>query len=187
MAEATKKAADAVDGRRVNVYVNTHETTFQKVVRELSGAPTPKAPVGVLRDDPTKATGGILRGYSDGGQLPSSGPGTEVTDGFLGIDSVGRPVARLDKDEWIINGRSSNRYNRELAAINAGTFPKLPGYADGARHGREYSAQQLGYAPYVAGVQPRGGMTIGKVEINQQRDPAATFMEFSRRTRQLSV
>jgi hypothetical protein len=46
------------------------------------------------------------------------------------------PVARLDKDEWIINGRSSNRYNRELAAINAGTFPKLPGYTNG---GREYT------------------------------------------------
>jgi hypothetical protein len=57
------------------------------------------------------------------------------------------PVARLDANEWIINGHSSSRYNRELAAINAGTFPKLPGYANGARAGHEYSAQSLGYAP----------------------------------------
>ena len=47
-------------------------------------------------------------------------------------------MARVDAGEWVINGRSSNTYNRELAAINAGTFPKLPGFADG---GRAYAAQ----------------------------------------------
>jgi hypothetical protein len=51
----------------------------------------------------------------------------------------------VDAGEWIINRGSSGRYNRELAAINAGTFPKLPGYAGG---GREYSAQSFGHAPY---------------------------------------
>jgi hypothetical protein len=91
-----------------------------------------------------RATGGKIKGYSNGGQLPSTGPGTEVTDGFLAVDSWGVPVARVDKDEWIINGHSSNRYNRELAAINAGTFPKLPGWAGG--RSREYSAQSLGSA-----------------------------------------
>lgn len=98
-----------------------------------------------------RATGGKIRGFSDGGKLPSDGPGTGITDGFLGINSAGMPIARLDKDEWIINGHSSNRYNRELAAINAGTFPKLPGYANGDRVGREYSAQSLGYSPAMAG------------------------------------
>ncbi|WP_461164937.1 phage tail tape measure protein [Arthrobacter sp. R4-81] len=110
--------------------------------------------VDLRRDDAMarrgQATGGILRGYSEGGQLPSSGPGTGVTDGFLGVSSAGVPVARLDANEWIINGPSSEKYNRELAAINAGTFPKLPGYANGSRAGREYSAQQLGYAPAAA-------------------------------------
>lgn len=84
------------------------------------------------------ATGGRLPGYADGGQLPTKGPGTGVTDGFLGISSAGVPMARVDAGEWIINRGSSDRYNRELAAINAGTFPKLPGYASG---GREYSAR----------------------------------------------
>jgi hypothetical protein len=46
----------------------------------------------------------------------------------------------VDAGEWIVNRNSSDRYNRELAAINAGTFPKLPGYASGGRS-REYSAR----------------------------------------------
>lgn len=135
IAQETGAAADAVNGKTVNVYVNTHETTFQKVIRQLSGDTS--APVGagtVLA--PKKATGGRLAGYADGGQLPTTGPGTGMTDGFLGISSLGMPLARVDAGEWIINGRSSDRYNRELAAINAGTFPKLPGYANG---GREYA------------------------------------------------
>ncbi|MDO4606960.1 MAG: tape measure protein, partial [Bowdeniella nasicola] len=70
----------------------------------------------------------------DGYRLPTSGPGTHETDGFLALDQSGMPVARLDHGEWIINRRSSARYDRELAAINAGTFPKLPGYATGGKH-----------------------------------------------------
>lgn len=77
------------------------------------------------------ATGGRLTGFADGGQLPTNGPGTGMTDGFLGISSAGVPLARVDAGEWIINRGSSGKYNRELAAINAGTFPKLPGYATG--------------------------------------------------------
>lgn len=76
------------------------------------------------------ATGGKLpahRGY----RLPTSGPGTSTTDGFLGVNSAGAPIARVDAGEWIINRRSSRDYARELYAINQGTFPKLPGFADG--------------------------------------------------------
>lgn len=81
-------------------------------------------------------TGGRYPGYAAGDRhrgyrLPTQGPGTGVTDGFMAQDSSGVPVARLDEGEWIINGRMSEEYNRELAAINAGTFPKLPGYAAG--------------------------------------------------------
>lgn len=83
-------------------------------------------------------TGGRYPGYAkgdrhDGYRLPASGPGTEVTDGFMAYDQSGMPVARLDKDEWVINGAMSEKYNAELAAINSGTFPKLPGYANGGR------------------------------------------------------
>ena len=93
------------------------------------------------------ATGGrYVPAYADGDRhngyrLPTTGPGTETTDGFLAFDHYGAPSARLDAGEWIINGRSSEKYDRELAQINAGTFPKLPGYADGGRAG--VSASEL--------------------------------------------
>lgn len=80
---------------------------------------------------PRFATGG-----HNGYRLPTSGPGTEITDGFIAFDRNHVPAARLDAGEWIINARSSEKYNRELAAINAGVFPKLPGYAEGGRSQR---------------------------------------------------
>jgi len=138
MAQETGAAADAVDGKTVNVYVNTHKTTFEQLVGLPSSIADGSRGQGLGVYAPPKATGGRLAGYGDGGQLPTSGPGTGMTDGFLGISSAGVPLARVDAGEWIINGRSSSTYNRELAAINAGTFPKLPGYENG---GREYSAQ----------------------------------------------
>jgi TP901 family phage tail tape measure protein len=133
MAEQTAGAMNAINGKTVNTYVNHHETTFINTVRSDSV----QSGKGTANRGPTAfAVGGRIKGYADGGQLPTSGPGTDVTDGFLGVTSMGMPIARVDAGEWIINPRSSDRYNRELAAINAGTFPKLPGYANG---GREYA------------------------------------------------
>lgn len=146
IAGETTGAINAIP-KQVNITFNTHrtETTLQRVIREVSSKPATGEGTVLL---PRKATGGRLPAFADGGQLPTTGPGTNVTDGILGISSLGTPTAWVDAGEWIINGQSSDRYNRELAAINAGTFPKLPGFASG---GREYSAQQLGYSPYTAG------------------------------------
>lgn len=82
------------------------------------------------------ADGGKLPKYAtgdrhDGYRIPNTGPGSHGTDKWLAVDQYNQPVARLDHGEWIINRRSSSKYDKELAAINAGTFPKLPGYADG--------------------------------------------------------
>ncbi|AST21026.1 hypothetical protein KIQ_013495 [Corynebacterium glutamicum ATCC 14067] len=68
-------------------------------------------------------TGGRIPAYAGGARhqgyrLPSSGPGTEITDGFLAVDSGGAPIARLDRNEWVINGRSSAKYDRALQLIN---------------------------------------------------------------------
>ena len=98
------------------------------------------------------ATGGKHGGY----RLPKSGPGTEVTDGFLAFDQNNVPAARLDAGEWVINSRSSEKYGKELAQINRGTFPKLPGYADGGQHLRHSAeidkfARGLEGKPYVWG------------------------------------
>nr|MDQ5862713.1 hypothetical protein [Actinomycetota bacterium] len=183
MAEQTKGAIEAIPPLKevlINIREETHRIAYEQRVVDSGG----NEPTGGGLYGSDRALGGRVRGYSGGGKLPSSGPGTERTDGFLGISSAGVPLARVDKDEWIINGRSSNRYDRELAAINAGTFPKMPGYANG---GREYSAQQLGYAPFRSSPPSREGMHIDKVEINEQSDPRATFAEFARRTHALGA
>lgn len=80
-----------------------------------------------------KATGRrVNRGqFASGGRLPTTGPGTSTTDGILGVTSAGKPIANVDAGEWIINRGSSEQYDRELAMINAGTFPKLPGFQGG--------------------------------------------------------
>ena len=185
--DGIKVKADGLDGRVVNTTINIwenkrHTETYVRRVEEAGGN---EPDGGGLYGSDRRATGGRLPGFAYGGQLPTTGPGTEVTDGFLGVSSMGVPLARVDAGEWIINRGSSDRYNRELAAINAGTFPKLPGYAMG---GREFSAQSLGYAPYSAsGNTARAGMHVENLTISEQSDPVATFHEFSRRASRLGA
>lgn len=77
-----------------------------------------------------------------GGRLPTTGPGTDTVDGILGVDRRGIPTARVNRGEWVVNEDSSETYNRELAEINAGTFPKLPGYNTGGRVGMGAATKQ---------------------------------------------
>lgn len=78
--------------------------------------------------DQLNADGGMLEGYAIGGKLPTSGPGTNVTDGIYGVDASGVAFARVDAGEWVINAKSSEKYNGLLAAINE---DRLPGFAGG--------------------------------------------------------
>lgn len=152
---------DALDGTSATVSI--YERTIRSIedraaAPDLNGAGSGGGRPGLATGGrvPGLADIGHAVGYAAGGKLPSSGPGTGVTDGFLGISSAGVPLARVDAGEWIINSNSSDRYNRELAAINAGTFPKLPGYAAG---GREYSTQD--YArPAAASGAGVGDLTV---------------------------
>jgi TP901 family phage tail tape measure protein len=185
--DGIKTKADGLDGRTVTIY--TEERI--RVIREAGDTGTANAMVTANQyasGNAYRATGGRVPGFSEGGRLPGNGPGTEGTDGFLGVSAVGAPLVRVDAAEWIINRASSDRYNRELAAINAGTFPKLPGYADGGRAGREWSAQQLGYMPARAGAAVAGsGVSIGNVTINDQSNPVATWHELNRRVIRLGI
>ena len=70
-------------------------------------------------------TGRRLPGYASGGvpgyRLPLTGPGTDETDGILGVSPYdGAPISWVDAGEWVINRKSSDRYNGLLAAINNG-------------------------------------------------------------------
>ncbi|BAH32965.1 tape measure protein [Rhodococcus erythropolis] len=101
------------------------------------------------------ANGMRVPGYEGGGKLPTTGPGTDRVDGILGVDSRGIPTARVNRGEWVINDHSSEKYDRELAAINAGIFPKLPGYeAGGVVGSRDLTNFVTGR---VAGVKPLTG------------------------------
>ncbi|WP_063012245.1 transglycosylase SLT domain-containing protein [Nocardia nova] len=75
----------------------------------------------------------LLTGNATGGKLPTRGPGTERRDGFLAVNASGAPVARVDGGEWVINRHSSAKYDRELSAINDGSFPHIRGYAEGGQ------------------------------------------------------
>jgi len=74
---------------------------------------------------------------SNGSRLPTTGPGTDTTDGILGVGRDGVPTTWVDKGEWIINGKSSEKHNRLLAAINRDDprLKNLPGFAEGGRNG----------------------------------------------------
>lgn len=83
-----------------------------------------------------RATGGRIPRNADGGRLPTTGPGTSVTDGILGVDSTtGAPTSWVDAGEWVINGDSSDDYNRVLGLINRDdpSVRHLKGYQHGGR------------------------------------------------------
>ncbi|MES3667633.1 phage tail tape measure protein [Corynebacterium diphtheriae] len=72
-----------------------------------------------------RATGGTIPGYAGGYKLPATGPGTDVVDGFLGVDDNGMPLARVNAREWVINADRSDEFNTTLAAINSGSKQQI--------------------------------------------------------------
>ncbi|WP_341394070.1 phage tail tape measure protein [Arthrobacter sp. G119Y2] len=87
------------------------------------------------------ATGGrvleLLGGAASGGRVPGSRSANITKDNVFA--SVGGMAFGLQGTEWVINPRSSDAYDAELAAINEGSFPKgtLSGALSG---GREWAA-----------------------------------------------
>ncbi|UGQ58961.1 NlpC/P60 family protein [Rhodococcus pyridinivorans] len=102
------------------------------------GSPTVQGPMPIGGN----ADGGRLPAYATGGRMPSTGPGTETTDGIYAVTPEGVPIAMVD-GEWVINSESSDKYDRELAMINAGIFPKLPGFETGGRIAADRAASFL--------------------------------------------
>lgn len=115
------------------------------------------------------ATGGELPRLAIGGdagyRLPTSGPGTNMVDGFLGVGGSGMPIARVDAGEWVINRRSSAQFGAALAAINAGNaqqalmalLQSLPAHADGGVTKSEQVKEAL--APFNNGPYVMGGFS----------------------------
>lgn len=101
-----------------------------------------------------------IAGKATGGRLPTTGAGTDRVDGILGVAASGMPIARVDAGEWVINRRSSQKYDRLLAAINEDRVPAgvLPAYADGGViSGSGIAAALFGGFTTGAGVDILGG------------------------------
>lgn len=61
---------------------------------------------------PALREGGIVRG-----------PGTPTSDSVLGIDRFGVPTARVSRDEYVVNARSTSKHRSLLEAINSDNLP----------------------------------------------------------------
>lgn len=143
--DAVKGKADALNGKVSTVTIQTIQETYNRVI---NGGPDPNRPGQIA---PLASGGRIsdIPGYWDGGRIQYPRPADMSRDNVLGLVNGGKPIL-LQGQEWVINGRSSDKYHAELAAINAGTFPKY----------KEYSAQQLGYAPAAGAVGPVGPSAV---------------------------
>ena len=120
---------------------------------------------------PAYAKGDKHKGY----RLPSTGPGTEVTDGFLALDdTTGLPVARLNKDEWVINAKRSNEYDNTLNAVNSGSPEQVWGavISDLIRTTKLPGLEQLTQLLDLPGYWG-GGKTSGGNKKKKKEDPEA--------------
>lgn len=96
---------------------------------------------GAARDAARKATskadGGRLPKNSNGNRLPTTGPGTDRTDGILGVAADGTPMSWVDAGEWIVNAKSSEKHDGLLRAINEDRLPALAGGGTAPGKGRK--------------------------------------------------
>lgn len=103
--------------------------------------------------------GRSLPGLATGGRLPATGLGT---DKILGISSLtGQPTAFVDDREWVVNRKSSDRYDDLLHAINqdkpaaiqaaAASIPKL---ATGGRTGQAMFAREFSGSSFSRSAAP---------------------------------
>ncbi|QXW04005.1 tape measure protein [Rhodococcus globerulus] len=108
---------------------------IQNIVQPPSGPAMPTTLGGMYG----YVDGGRLPRNSTGSRLPTSGPGTDRVDGILGVGRDGVPTSWVDKGEWIINGRSSEKWDWLLGMINRddARLDKLPRFAAGGRNGIE--------------------------------------------------
>jgi hypothetical protein len=149
--EGIKGKAESLDGKQVfiDIWQTTHDTTLKKTIEDPGGM---GSSIGGRENGSLRggaATGGRvadIMGFADGGRpfdgrVPAQRPNDMSIDNVLGLVN-GKPIG-LQGQEWVINGRSSDMYDRELAAINAGTFPKMPGFVGGGRPYSEYAAQSF--------------------------------------------
>lgn len=73
------------------------------------------------------------KGLYSGGQVPTSGPGSQNIDGFLGVDDSGMPQVRVHSGEFVVNEYSTRKHRGLIEAINNDTISAddVPGLYNG--------------------------------------------------------
>ncbi len=175
MAEQTKGAVEAVDGKTATVTILTRNI---QQYEEIFGDTGKSAGLFAAQGGFTGGRVDDLLGLVGGGIVPGSPPSNPTIDNVLAMVN-GKPL-KVRSGEWIINETQSKKHDRTLAAINAGTFPEMPGYVHGGVAGREYSAQQLGHAPYQS-TAPAAAEVTNNWNITTPADPVVTAHEVIRR------
>lgn len=139
-AEETKAAVDAVNGKTAHVWITTHKNSIysESHVSTGRGGGGGQTVGGYTGGRAGQDFGFNLPGLEGGGRVPRTGLGI---DQVLGVDRTGRPTAMVNDDEWVINNKSSDKFNGVLSAINADApnVQGLAGLAGGGRAGREFS------------------------------------------------
>lgn len=160
-AQNLRGALDAVDGRVVTSYMDV--ITRRSVVDMGGGRSLAPGQIGF---------------NASGGRLPTTGPGTQTTDGILGISQMtGAPISWLDGGEWVINNQSSRKHDGLLAAINRDDprLMNLQGLAGGGQvmQSRQFSGASYGGGTVTASVDAAGieaaiarGMAGAKVSFS---------------------
>jgi TP901 family phage tail tape measure protein len=195
MSDAAKKMAGETDlalegiPKQVDVTVSVATRGVAAAVGGIAGIVAAAANAGSVSTAPAEpwyapkhtgagSSGGFASGGQLGGRINYPAPADRRQDNVLGLVD-GKPVA-LQGREWIIKGSSSDKYDEELAAINAGTFPKFPGYAGGGTPGREWAAPAASY-----GSAGGGGTTIempitinGATDVNAVRQAVVGDIKF---------
>lgn len=122
---AKMREVKAADGRQTS---ETHTITLteRRIQYWVSQGHSPTAASQIQGPVPVGlAKGGTIPGYAGGYRLPATGPGTDVVDGFLGVDAKGMPLARVNAREWVINANRSDEFDTTLAAINSGSRQQI--------------------------------------------------------------
>lgn len=138
--DAVKAKAESLDGKQSTVTITTIERIQRNYESNINPGATPNGGGPQILGNAQGGRISDMPGFWSGGRVPYARPSDMSKDNVLGLVNGGKPVL-LQGQEWVINGRSSDEYDSELAAINAGTFPKY----------KEYSAQSLGYAQVAVG------------------------------------
>ena len=156
----TKEQLDALTRTTAMPTVDANTAPAHNKIRDLWNALvaiTTMGPVNVV-GIAAKATG--LSGKAAGGRLPTTGPGTDTTDGILAVNPQGAPLAWVDAGEWVINRRSADQYNHTLHHLNQGDGPgalaalynELPRHATGGRVQKvKNDLAPLDGTPYILG------------------------------------